>query len=369
MTQQQDPGDVLRPQPGIYNIDPYAPGRSSAAGEGRLIKLSSNETPLGASQRAIEAFQSSAASLDRYPDGTASALREAIAEVYKLPAAQIVCSTGSDEMINLLAHSYLGPGDEAIYPQYGFLIHKIAMLAAGAKLVVAPEFNYCASVDAILKAVTPMTRAVFLANPNNPTGTCLPRAEIWRLREGLPQRVLLVLDAAYAEYVTMDDYEAGAELVSATDNTVMVRTFSKIYGLAAARLGWAYCPAEVAGVLNRVRGPFNVTGPTMAAGIGALADRAHVDRARVHNDEWRAWLTRELRAIGLGVTESAGNFVLIHFPAQASKTAADADHFLMARRMILRQVSAYGLPDALRMTVGLESENREVVRALTEFLA
>ncbi len=266
------------PRQGILDIAPYVPGTSALPGARQAIKLSSNETPFGPSPRAVEAYLAAAATLSRYPDGSARPLREALAKLYGLDPARIVCGAGSDELLNLLAQAYLGPGDEAIYTEHGFLVYRIAILARGAVPVVAPEKDLTADVDAILARVTPRTRIVFIANPNNPTGTYLSFDEVKRLRAGLPDDVLLVLDAAYAEYVRRNDYEAGIELVATTHNTVMTRTFSKIYGLASLRLGWAYCPAPVADALNRIRGPFNVSGPAIAAGIAALEDQAHVQR-------------------------------------------------------------------------------------------
>jgi histidinol-phosphate aminotransferase len=241
-------------------------------------------------------------------------------------------------------------------------------MGTGAKAVAVRERMFTADVDAILQAVTPKTKIVFLANPNNPTGTYIPFNEVNRLHRGLPPNVLLVLDAAYAEYVQRNDYESGIELVATTDNVVMTRTFSKIYGLAALRLGWMYGPAHVVGAINRIRGPFNVSGPAIAAGIAAIRDTAHVERARAHNTRWLAWLSEEIGTLGLAMTPSAANFVLIHFPETRGRTAQDADAFLTQRGLILRQVAAYKLPNALRMSVGTEEANRLVVQALKEFL-
>jgi histidinol-phosphate aminotransferase len=358
-----------QPRPGILDISAYVPGGSEVPGAVKPIKLSSNESPLGPSPRAIAAYKALADSLERYPDGSATALRNAIARRWGLDPARIVCGCGSDELIGLIAHHYAGPGDEVLHSQHGFLMFRISTLASGATPVAAPERDYRVDVDAMLARVSPRTRVVFLANPNNPTGTYIPHEEVRRLHEALPGNVLLVLDAAYAEYVHRNDYEAGLELVATTDNTVMLRTFSKVYGLAALRLGWAYCPAPVADVLNRVRGPFNVTAPAIAAGVAAVEDAAHVERAVAHNDAWLPWVTAEVEKAGLKVTPSIGNFVLIHFPAaQAAKGAAAADAFLKARGIILRPVGAYGLPNALRMTLGTEAENRAAVAALAEFM-
>jgi len=288
--------------------------------------------------------------------------------MYGLDPGHIVCGAGSDELLNLLAGAYLGPGDEAIYSEHGFLVYKIAIMARGATAVAAPETELTTDVDAILARVTDKTRVVFIANPNNPTGTYIPFDEVKRLRAGLPDEVLLVLDAAYAEYVRRNDYEAGIELVATTHNTVMTRTFSKIYGLAYLRIGWAYCPAEVADVLNRIRGPFNVSGPAIAAGVAALQDQARVQRAVEHNELWRARMTDALSAIGLGVTPSAANFLLLHFKTGKGKSAPEADKFLHDKRIILRRVAEYGFPNALRMTIGTEEDNRAVLDALTSFM-
>ncbi|HXW41541.1 MAG TPA: histidinol-phosphate transaminase, partial [Xanthobacteraceae bacterium] len=271
--------------------------------------------------------------------------------------------------LHLLAHAYLVDGDEAVYTTHGFLIYPIVTLGAGGRPVVAPETNFTADIDAILAAVTKRTRIVFLANPNNPTGTCLAFDEVKRLHRGLPGNVLLVLDAAYADYVRRNDYEAGIELVATSDNVVMCRTFSKIHGLAALRLGWMFAPAPIVDAINRIRGPFNVTGPAIAAGIAAIEDVDHQQRSREHNTRWLNWLTAEIGKLGLKVTPSVANFVLIHFPEVKGRTAKDADAFLTARGLILRQTTAYKLPNALRMSVGTEEANRLVVAALKEFLA
>lgn len=369
-TQLKDKAEIAAPQPrpGLMDVPPYVPGKSRLADGGPVIKLSSNETPLGPSPRAVEAYRAAAQTMERYPDGGATALREALAERHELDAARIVCGAGSDELFHLLAQAYLGPGDEAIYTQHGFLVYPIVIMASGATPVVAPERDHRADVDAILNAVTPRTKAVFLANPNNPTGTYLTSAEVRRLRAGLPGHVLLVLDGAYAEYAPGADFDDGARLADETANTVMTRTFSKLHGLASARVGWAYCPADIAAVLNRIRSPFNVSGPGMAAAVASVQDTAHTEAAVAHNAEWRAWLTDELRAAGINVTPSAANFVLAHFAASGAKTAAAADAWLQDRRIIVRKLGAYRLPDALRISIGRDEDNRAVARALKDFM-
>lgn len=356
------------PKPGVMGIEAYVPGKSKAGDVPTLFKLSSNETPFGASPRALAAAGAACGALELYPDPASTRLRDAIAGLYGLNANQIVCGTGSDEILSLLAHAYLHEGDEGIFTEHGFLVYRIAIQAAGATPVVAPEKNETADVDAILARVTARTKMVFLANPNNPTGTYLPFDEVRRLHRGLPPHVLLVLDAAYAEYVRRNDYEAGIELVATSENVVMTRTFSKVFGLAFLRLGWGYGPQHIVDILNRIRGPFNVNGPAIEAGIAALGDKAFTQAAIAHNEAWLPRVTAALAALGLRVTPSVGNFVLMHFPRNGGKTAEAADAYLLSKGCILRRVGNYGFPDALRMTVGTEEANRTVIRHLADFM-
>jgi histidinol-phosphate aminotransferase len=344
------------------------PGRSNAPAGVRVFKLSSNETPLGPSPKAKDAYLNAVNSLELYPEGSSAKLRAAISERYGLNADRLVCGSGSDELLHLLAQAYLGEGDEAIATEHGFLIYPVVTAAAGAKLVAVKETNLRADVDAILKAVTPKTKIVFLANPNNPTGSYLPVEEVKRLHAGLRRDILFVIDAAYSEYVSANDYECGIELVATNENVVMTRTFSKIYGLAALRLGWMYAPAHIVDVINRIRGPFNVSVAAMEAGTAAIGDVAFMERARVHNETELHWLSQNIRELGLEVAPSVANFLLIRFPAEKGRTAADADAFLMSRGLILRQVASYGLPDCLRLTVGTSEANQLVVAALKEFM-
>jgi histidinol-phosphate aminotransferase len=355
------------PRPGILDIQAYVPGKSGPK-TGKVYKLSSNESPLGPSPKALAAYQEAVAqNLALYPDGSATKLREAIAKRYGLNAANIICGgTGSDELLQMLAHAYLGPGDEAIYCEFGFLVYPIAIATNGATPIIAPEKNFTADVGEILSRITPATKIVFLANPNNPTGTYLTYAEVKRLHQGLPSHVLLVLDAAYAEYVLANDYDAGIKLVEDNANVVMTRTFSKIFGLAGVRIGWAYCPPGVADVLNRIRGPFNVSTPAIAAGAAAMEGVAFIEQAIAHNSKWLEWLSVEIKKLGLVVTPSVGNFLLIHFNGAAK--AAEADAFLAARGLILRRVDSYGLPQCLRLSVGSEEANHVFIAVLTEFM-
>ncbi|WP_422020485.1 histidinol-phosphate transaminase [Roseibium sp.] len=360
-----------RPQPkqGVLDIAPYVPGKSKGSHGKTLHKLSSNETPLGFSDAVSAAIEGVAKSLELYPDGGATELRAAIGDVYGLNPDRIICGAGSDEILSMLANTYLDEGDEAIYSEHGFLVYEIAIRAAGATPVVAPEKDFTTDVDAILERMTSKTKMVFLANPNNPTGTYIPFEEVKRLHQALPPHVLLVLDAAYGEYVRRNDYESGIELAATADNVVMTRTFSKIYGLANLRLGWGFGPAHVIDAMNRIRGPFNVSGVAIAAGAAAVRDRSFVTASVEHNEKWLPWVTSELEKLGLTVTPSVGNFVLVHFPDVDGKRATDADAYLLERGCVLRLVGNYGLPNAIRMTIGSEEANRTVVAHLKDFLA
>jgi histidinol-phosphate aminotransferase len=357
------------PKPGILDITPYVGGRGDVPGLNRVFKLSSNESALGPSPRALDAFRESAGGIDVYPEGGATVLREALAQTYGLDASRIVCGNGSDEILHLLAAIYLRPGDEVLFSEHAFLVYRIVALASSAVPIAVPEPDLKVDVDRMLAAVTKRTRIVYLANPNNPTGSYLPHGEVRRLHAGLSPDTLLVIDAAYAEYVRRNDYETGIEMVANFPNVVMTRTFSKIYALAGLRVGWSYCPAAIADALNRVRGPFNVSVPAQRAAVAALKDRAHVEASFAHNEKWRDWLTQNIRKTGLRVDDSVANFVLIHFPQSGPHSVAKAEAFLTSRGIILRPVAAYGLPHCLRLTVGSEEANRLAVSALSEFMA
>jgi histidinol-phosphate aminotransferase len=358
----------LRPRPGILEIEPYVGGKSELAGATRVVKLSANESALGPSPKAIAALQAAAATSHRYPDGDATLLRAAIGARFQLDAARIVCGAGSDELIQLLMRAYAGPGDEVVYSAHGFLMYKLSALGVGAVPVAAAERQLRADVDALLACLGSRTRMLFIANPNNPTGSYLSADELARLHRGLPEDVLLVIDAAYAEYVRSNDYTAGIELVDRARNVVVTRTFSKLFGLAALRLGWLYGPPEVVDVLHRLRGPFNVGTPAQVAGIAALEDLDHQERSRAHNDRWLPWLASALADLGLRVHPSIANFVLVEFEPEGSRTAAAASAWLESQGIIARPMRAYGLPDCLRLSIGLEAENRAVLESLREFV-
>lgn len=343
----------------------YVPGRHSGGARSNPARMASNENPLGPSPWAIEAAQNAVSSMNRYADAGSNALREALAEHYDIEKERIVCGTGSDEILQLLARAYAAPGDEIIHTQYGFMVYGIAARSAGAIPVVVEEKNYTADVDAILAAVTEKTRVIYLANPNNPTGTILSGTEIERLHKGIPEHVVLVIDGAYAEYVDRDDYDAGLSLARSTPNVIMTRTFSKIYGLAGERVGWAYGPQPIIDVLNKIRGPFNVTGAGQAAAIAALEHQFWIEQSKAHNDKWRPWLEQELKALGLNPIPSAGNFILVECPGD---TAAEANQYLTEAGYLLRHLPGMGLGHCLRLSVGTQDENEGVIKALAQFL-
>jgi histidinol-phosphate aminotransferase len=355
-----------QPRPTILSIEPYIGGESKIPGVNRIVKLSSNEGAFGVPPGAQAAYKAAAGELHRYPDGNATALREALGARFGLDPARIVCGNGSDELIAHLILAYGGEGTELVMSAHGFVMYDITGRYAGCRVIKVPERNLTADVDAMLAAAGPRTRLVFLANPNNPTGSMLPAAEVARLRAGLPEEVLLVIDAAYAEYVARPDYDPGVALVDAGTNTVMTRTFSKVFGLGGVRLGWAYAPAPVVDILNRVRGPFNVNAPAMAAGIAALAEPGWVEKSVAHNSEWRATLSDALRGLGITVHPSEGNFILADFATAERARAADAA--LKARGLIVRAMGAYSLPQALRITIGTAEECRMVQEALADFV-
>jgi histidinol-phosphate aminotransferase len=357
-----------QPRPGILDIAPYIGGEARIPGIDRPIRLASNENPHGASPAAVAAYHAAAGELHRYPDGSAAALRAAIAGAHGLEAERIVCGAGSDELLTLLVRGYAGPGDEVLVSRHGFLVYPIAARSAGATPVDAPEQGLKVDVDALLGQVTPRTRLVLIANPSNPTGSYLAPQEVERLHAGLPEHVLLVIDAAYAEYVTDADYDAGAGLARRRANAVMTRTFSKAYGLASLRLGWAYGPPPVIDVLNRLRGPFNVPGPTQAAGIAALGDAQFIETCRAENARWRAWLAQAVRELGLIAHPSVCNFLLVEFPQEPDRDAAAALGFLKSRGILVRGMGAYRLPHCLRITIGTEAEMRATAAALADFV-
>lgn len=357
------------PGPGILDIAPYVGGEATAPGIERPIRLASNESALGPSPKAVAAYRALAQEIHRYPDGSAAELRAALGRHHELDPDRIVCGAGSDELISLLLRAYAGPGSEVLYSRHGFLMYPIGAQAVGATPIAVPEHALTADVDGFLARVTERTRIVFIANPNNPTGTYLSAGEMARLHAGLPPQVVLAIDAAYAEFVNRNDYEPGIALVNRAENVVMLRTFSKVYALAGLRLGWAYCPPAIADVLNRIRGPFNINAPALAAGVAAVEDVEAVERARAHNQRWLPWFSERLAALGLPLTPSVGNFVLPRFPDDPRHNADAAFAYLQERGILTRQMGAYGLPQYLRITIGSGEEMETVAAALAEFMA
>lgn len=353
------------PKPWIMDIAPYVPGRSTTDDGRKVAKLSSNENPLGTSKEAAAAFVAEKTSLQRYPDASAAELREAIAARYGLDPARIIYGTGSDEVLHLVAGTYAGQGDEVIFVKYGFAVYEIAARRVGAIPVVAPDKDYATDADAILAAVTERTRVVFVANPNNPTGTFTPRAEIARLHAALPANVMLVIDQAYAEYIEAEDDDQALEMAKTKPNVIVTRTFSKIYGLASERVGWGYGSVEAVSAMHRIRAPFNFSTAAQKSAIAALGAMAFVDHSRTHNAKWRAWLADEIAKLGnagLRVIPSKANFLLVLF--EGKLTAETAYHKLMDHGFIVRWLPGQGLPHGLRMSIGTEDETRGLAMAL-----
>ncbi|KIC12201.1 histidinol-phosphate aminotransferase [Leisingera sp. ANG-M1] len=353
----------LTPQPGIMDIALYQGGAAHVKGVSNVVKLSSNENPLGPSPRAIQAMQEAAANMHRYPGSDHAALRQAIGEVHGLEPEQIICGAGSDEIIAFLCQAYAGPGDEVLYTEHGFAMYRISALAAGATPVEVKERERVTDVDALLAGCTDKTKLVFIANPNNPTGTMISEAEVARLADGLPEGALLVLDGAYAEYV--EGFDAGAAVIAARSNVFMTRTFSKIYGLGGARIGWGYGPKEIINVLNRVRGPFNVSSTALAGAEASVRDVDYVDQCRAENAKWRAWLAGALAELGVPSDVSSTNFILARFSSQAEAEACDS--YLQSQGLIVRRVAGYNLPTALRITIGDEASCRRVAEGVKAF--
>ena len=356
------------PKPGIMDIAPYTPGKAKVEGVEHPVKMSANENVLGASPKAREAFAGAIDQLNMYPEGRSNILREAIAKRYGLEPERLLFGCGSDEIFQLLNQAFLEPGDNIVQGEYGFGAYAIGARACQAEVRMAREPDYRIDVDEILKLVDAHTRLVFIANPANPTGTWISGSEVRRLHAGLPPSVILVLDGAYAEFIREPEFEASFAMVREFENVVMTRTFSKLHGLAALRVGWAYMPAEMASAVDRIRLPFNVNIPAQVAAVAALGDQEFEERSIALVEQWRPWLTQQLGGLGLDVVPSAANFVLVGFPKTPGKTAADADAFLSARGLIPRRVTGYGLPDHLRITIGLEEHNRAVADALADFM-
>lgn len=371
--QGQQPSEIEkmaspRPRPGILEIQPYIGGKATADSRRRTIKLSANESAIGPSQKAIAAIQAAIGESHRYPDGGADMLRHAIGERFGLDPTKLVCGSGSDELLHNLTVAFAGPGDEVLYSTHGFLMYRLGALAVGATPIAAPETQLRTDVDALLAKVSTRTKLVFIANPNNPTGSYLTSDELVRLHANLPGDVVLVIDAAYAEYVRRNDYSDGQELVARADNVVMTRTFSKLFGLGGLRVGWAYTSPLIVDILHRVRGPFNVNSLAQAGAVAALQDLEHQERSIQHNDHWLERMSQAVSGLGLIVHPSIANFLLIEFERDGTKTATAASVWLEKDGIVARPMAAYGLPHCLRLSIGLEDENIAVLQSLERFV-
>ncbi len=361
--------DRIKPLPQLAGVNAYVPGEAPKYTGGPSYKLASNENPLGASPKAKAVYADMGAKLEIYPDGTAKDLKAAIAKKHGLDASRLVIGAGSDEIFLMLGRAYLGPGDESICTAHAFAIYAIIAQQQGSKIIEVAEKDFTADVDAILAAVTPKTKIVWLANPNNPTGTYIPYDEVKRLHSSLPSNVLLVLDGAYAEFVRKNDYASGIELVSQYENVMMTRTFSKLYGLAGLRVGWAYAPAHVVEAIERVRMPFNVNLSAQAVAIAALEDEAFTEESLAHNDRELPRLVAALRALGLEVIDGVGNFCVARFPETKGKTAAEALAYMKDHGVTLRGLGGYKMPNHLRISVGTVEGNNAALKHLTDFLS
>jgi len=360
--------DVLQPKPGILDIAPYVGGKSKIEGVAEPMKLSSNENALGAGEKAREAYHAAVANIHIYPDGRAGKLRDAVAAHHGLEGDRLIFGNGSDEVFALLNQTYLIAGDNIVTGQYGFLAYRISALANQASVKLAPEPRFKAEVEAILEQVDERTKIVYISSPSNPTGSYNTAEETRRLHAALPPHVLLVIDEAYAEFVSAPDWETSFPLARDADNIVVTRTFSKIHGLGGLRIGFGYAPRSVAEAVDRIRLPFNVSIPGIEAAVAALGDEAHQKASRELVETWRPRLTQAIKGFGSDVFPSVGNFVLVRFPDPA-RTAAAANDYLNGKGIIVRPVGGYGLPDCLRITVGTEDQNRAVLDALSEFAA
>lgn len=357
--------DQIQPQPGILDIAQYVGGAATVAGQANAVKLSSNENPFGPSDKAKEAFAKCAHSMHRYPNTHHMGLRQAIADVHALEAERVICGVGSDEILHLLCQAYVGQGSEVVFTEHGFLMYRISTLAAGGTPVEVKECDRTTDVDAILAACTERTKLVFIANPNNPTGTMIAVTELERLAKNLPPQAILVIDSAYSEYV--EGYDGGAELAGRLPNVVMTRTFSKIYGLGGLRIGWGYGPQGIIDVLNRIKGPFNLSTVQLETAEAAVRDQDWVTRCRADNARLRAWLAEALAEKGVPSDTSTANFILARFSGPAEAEACDL--YLQAEGMIVRRVSSYNLPHCLRITVGDEPSCRRVAHLIGQFKA
>jgi histidinol-phosphate aminotransferase len=353
----------IKPQPGVMDIALYKGGKSHVDGIENVLKLSSNENPFGPSETAKEALVRASHTLHRYPSTDHAGLRAAIGDVWGLDPDGIICGNGSGEILMMIAQAFAGKGDEVLFTEHGFAMYPIYANANGAKPVVVAERERVVDVDALLAACTKKTKVVYVANPANPTGTMIGEADLERLAVGLPDGAILVLDGAYAEYV--GGYDAGKSLVESCKNVIMTRTFSKIYGLGGLRIGYGYANQNIIEVLMRIRGPFNLSAPALAAAEAAVRDKVHTEKCRTDNAKQRDWMAGALAELGLPSDTSTTNFILVRFPSEDE--AKSCNNHLITQGILVRLVDGYGLPNCLRITVGDEASCRRVVHAIGKF--
>jgi histidinol-phosphate aminotransferase len=352
----------------LYDIENYIPGKSKVGQNNKkIIKLSSNENALGASPKSLISYIDHAKDVFRYADGSCNNLRDALAKINNIDSSQIVCGAGSDEIIAFLTSAFAGVGDEIIYSQHGFLMYPISAKRVGAKAIKVKEKNLKTDPSAILSAINSKTKIIFIANPNNPTGSYLNKQELLNLISQIPKNILVVLDHAYQEFVTVDDYYDPIEIVNNNPNVVLTRTFSKIFGLASLRIGWCYSSKEIAETLNKIRGPFNVSGPAQVSAISALEDNDFVINSINHNKKWLEIYYQEfLSNQKITLYPSIANFILIDFFNE--KNCQIVNQKLLQESIILREMSGYGLPSCLRLTIGTAEENEIVINKIKEIL-
>ena len=361
---------------GINDLSPYEPGKPIEDLERELgiknaVKLASNENPVGPSPKVLQSIENILKNTHRYPDGNATKLKEVIGKKFSVKPNQVTIGNGSNDIIEFIARSFLGTDDSAIYSEHAFAVYPLVVKAVGAEGIEVPAKNFSHDLDAMLDSIKSNTKIIFIANPNNPTGTYIPKREVERLVNNIPKNILLVIDSAYSEFVDRPDYTDGSEFVSANNNVVMLRTFSKIYGMGGLRLGWSYAPDSVLDILNRVRSPFNVSYPAIVSGIAALGDDEFLEMSQEHNQKWLKWTSDEIKSLGLTSADSVCNFVVVDFPNNNNlkKTAENADIFLKSKGIIVRRMGGYGLPDSLRITIGLEKEMKYLIESLKIFMS
>jgi histidinol-phosphate aminotransferase len=356
-------------QPGITELSPYQPGKPIEELERELgivdiIKLASNENPLGPSRVVIESITGQLAELARYPDGSAYQLKDKLQAKLGIDPAMVTVGNGSNDVLELVARVFLGPGLESIVSEHSFVVYPLVTKSLGAELIVIPAIDFGQDLNATRASIGDRTRVIFIANPNNPTGTWVDKQSLLSFLDAVPEEVLVVLDEAYAEYVAEPDYPNGLELVDDYPNLIVTRTFSKAYGLAGLRMGYSVSHPDIADLMNRVRQPFNVNAMSLAAALVALDDEAYLKESVRVNNEGMKMLTDACDQLGLGYIPSVGNFLTIDFGCDAMPIYDG----LLQEGVIVRPIGVYGLPNHLRVTVGLPLENKRFIDSLKKLL-